>query len=194
MPRTITYFLTALFTFFVGVAIYSSYPFGFEPSSEEAINRSSVQISPVDQQELQVPLRLGIFAGVDGVTFSRDNGKFNFFDDYRDREKAIMVSAEELSEIVQKLLEAGLLEEGQWNSSFAVSLPVDNTFYISWPDRIRRFSWIHDSECRVPEKYLSVLEEVNFRHHDPLIKKFIDYNRRNAPDHLCGSTVSHNPR
>jgi hypothetical protein len=189
MLRTVAYVLTALFTFLAGVAIYSS----VEPSSHATINHPLVQASPVDHKESQ-PLRLGIFVGVDGVTFSTDNTKFNFFDEYSDREKTIMVSAAELSEIVDKLAAAGLLEERQSNSSYFISLPVDNTFYISWPDRTRQFSWIHDSECRVPEKYLSILEEVNVKHHDPLIKNFVDYNRHNAPDHLCDSTVSHADR
>ena len=193
MARTISYFSIALLTFVVGVAIYWSYHFGVELLSEEDNDRASVQISPVDHQALQVPLRLGVFVGVDGVTFCSDNTKFNFFDDYSDREKVIMVSPEELSEVVHKLVAAGLLEERQSNSSFFVSLPVDNTFYISWPDRMRHFTWIHDSECRVPEKYLSVLEEVNVRYHDQLIQNFIDYNRRNAPDHVCGSMALHKP-
>ena|SRR4026207_950242 len=106
---------------------------------------------------------------------------------YEDREKAIMVSPAELSEIVDKLAAAGLLEEKQWNSSLFISLPVDNTFYISWPDRTRQFSWIHDSECRVPEKYLSILGQMNVRYHDSLIKKFVDYNPRDAPDRLCSA-------
>jgi hypothetical protein len=193
MLRITTYFLTALFTFLAGVAIYSTYHFGVELLSDEAFNHPSVQVPPVDQPQLQVPLRLGIFVGVDGTTFSSDNTKFDFFDDYKDREKVIIVSAAELSDIVGKLAAAGLLEEKQSNSSYFVSLPVDNTFYISWADRIRMFTWIHDSECRVPEKYLSILEEVNVRHHDPLITNFVDYNRRNAPNHLCDSAESFEP-
>lgn len=187
MLRTIAYVLTALFTFLAGVAIYSS----VEPSSLGPINHPSVPVSPVDHPESQLPLRLGIFVAVDGVTFSTDNTKFNLFEEYTDRERAIVVSQAELSEIVHKFAAAGLLEERQWNSSFFISLPVDNTFYISWPDRMRQFSWIHDSECRVPEKYLSILEELNLKHPDPLIKDFVDYNRRNAPHHLCDSTLSH---
>src|SRR4029453_12110921 len=147
MSRTIACFLTALFTFLTGLAIYW-HQFSVELLSDEAINRPALQISALDHRELQVPLRLGIFVGVDGVTFSSDNTKFNFFDDCKDREKAIMVSPAELSEIDHKLAAAGLLEEKQSNSSFFVSLPVDNTFYISWPDRTRHFSWIYDSECR----------------------------------------------
>ena len=193
MARTISYFLIALFTFFGGVTTYWLHHFGAELLSEDDNTRSSVQVSVVEHQVLQGPLRLGIFVGVDGVTFSSDNTKFNFFDDYRDREKVIKVSPEELSEIVHKLVAAGLLEERQWNSSFFVSLPVDYTFFISWPDRMRNFTWIHDSECRVPEKYLDVLEEVNVRYHDQLIQNFIDYNRRNVPDHACGSMVSYEP-
>ena len=34
-----------------------------------------------------------------------------------------------------------------------ISLPLDNTFDISWHDRLRRFSGTYDSECRVREKY-----------------------------------------
>ena len=190
MLRTVAYVLTALFTFLAGVAIYSL----VEPSSDATINQPLVQASLVDHNESQLPLRLGIFVGVDGVTLSTENTKFDLFDEYRDREKAIMVSTAELSEMVDKLAAAGLLEERQSNSSYFISLPVNNTFYISWPDRTRQFSWIHDSQCRVPEKYLSILEEVNVKHHDPLIKNFVDYNRRDAPDHLCGSTVSHADR
>jgi hypothetical protein len=103
------------------------------------------------------------------------------------------VSATELSDIVGRLAAAGLLEEKQSNSSYFISLPVNNTFYISWPDKTRTYSWIHDTECRVPEKYLSIVGEVNIRHHDPLITNFVDYNRRNAPNHLCDSVESFRP-
>jgi hypothetical protein len=178
MARSISYLLTALFTFLVGVALHSSYRFGVDPQPAEAEIQTSFQIPPVDQQTFQVPLRVGIFAGVDGVTFSTDNSRFNLFDDYREREIAIMVPPEELTEMVHKLMAAGLLDERQWNSSFAISLPVNNTIMIAWPDKVRTFTWIHDNECRVPEKYLSVLEEVNVRYGARLIKDLITYNRR----------------
>ena len=80
MSRTIACFLTALFTFFTGVGIYW-HQFSVELLSDEAINRPAVRVTALDHRELQVPLRLGIFVGVDGVTFSTDNTKFNFFDD-----------------------------------------------------------------------------------------------------------------
>ena len=176
MARSISYLLTAVLTFLVGVALHSAYRFGVEPQAAEI--QTSFQIPPVEQQSFQVPLRVGIFAGVDGVTFSIDNSRFNLFDDYSERENVIMVPPEELFEMVHKLMAAGLLEERQWNSSFAISLPVNNTIMIAWPDRVRTFTWIHDNECRVPEKYLSVLEEVNVRYRVPLIQDLITYNRR----------------
>jgi hypothetical protein len=175
MARSLSYLLTAALTFLVGVALNSAYHFGVEPESEI---QTSFQISPVDQRSFQVPLRVGIFVGVDGVTFSIDNSGFNLFDDYRERESVIVVPQEELSEMVHQLIAAGLLEERQSNSSFAISLPVNNTIMIAWPDRVRTFTWIHDNECRVPEKYLSVLEEVNVRYRVPLIQDLITYNRR----------------
>ena len=178
MARTISYFLTALLTFLVGLALYSSYRFGVQLLTEEADIRSSVPVVAVDHQESQVPLRSGIFIGVDGVTFSTDYTTFNLFDDYRDREKAIMVSPDELSEVVHKLVAAGLLEESQFNSPSFISLPVGNTIRIVWADRAREFTWIYGDDCRVPEKYLSVLEELNSKHSAPLLKDFIMYNRR----------------
>ena len=178
MSRTIPCFLTALLTFLVGLALLSSYRFGVEVLTEEAGIRSSIPVLAVDYQELQVPLRLGIFAGVDGVTFSTDHNSFGLFDGYSDREKAIMVSRDELSEVVHKLVAAGLLEESQFNAPSFISLPVGNTIRIAWADRAREFTWIYGDECRVPEKYLSVLEELNSRHSVPLLKDFITYNRR----------------
>ena len=178
MARMIPYFLTSLLTFLFGVTLYSSYRFGAELFSQDAGIRSSVQLRALDHQESQIPLRLGIFADVDGVTFSTDNTRFNLFDDYRDREKAITVSPEELSDIVDRLLAAGLLEESHVNAPLFISLPVANTIMIAWPDRVRQFTWVYGDECRVPEKYLSVLEDVNARHRVMLLKDFITYNRR----------------
>jgi hypothetical protein len=178
MARTISYFFISLLTFLFGVALYSSYRFGAELFSQDAGIRSSVQLRALDHQESQIRLRLGIFAGVDGVTFSTDNSRFNLFDDYRDRETAITVSPDELSDIVDRLVAAGLLEESHVNAPFFISLPVANTIMIAWPDRVRQFTWVYGDECRVPEKYLSLLEEVNARHRVTLLKAFITYNRR----------------
>ena len=178
MARTISYFLTSLLTFLFGVALYSSYRFGAELFSQDAGIRSSVQLQALDHQESQIPLRLGIFAGMDGVTFSTDNTRFNLFDDYSDREKAITVSPEELSDIVDRLVAAGLLEENHVNAPFFISLPVANTIMIAWPNRVRQFTWVYGDECRVPEKYLSILEDVNARHRVTLLKYYITYNRR----------------
>ena len=175
MSRIIACLLTALFTFLVGVALYSTHSLIVELLPREADNQQLIQPLPVEHQES--PLRLGIFAGVDGVTFSCDNSRFNLFDDYTERETVIMVSPAELSEMVRKLTAAGLLKEEVCIPSF-ISLPVNNTIIIAWPGEIREFTWIYADGCRVPEKYLSVLEEVTRRHHAPLIEEFITYNRR----------------
>ena len=177
MPRTIACLLTALFTFVVGVSLQSTHSVIVELLRGEADNQLLIEPLAVEHQESKIPLRLGIFIGVDAVTFSSDNRKFNLFDDYRKRETAIVVSSEELSEIVHQLVVAGLLKEEECIPSF-ISLPVNNTIIIAWPDGMREFTWtMNGDECRVPEKYLSVLEEVNGRHHAPLIEKFITYNR-----------------
>jgi len=172
MSKTISYFLTSVLTFLFGVALYSSYRYGAQLFSQDA------GIRALDHQESQIPLRLGIFAGVDGVTFSTDNTRFNLFDGYRDRETAITISPDELSDIIDRLLAAGLLEESHVNAPFFISLPVANTIMIAWPDRVRQFTWVYGDECRVPEKYLSILEDVNARHSVTLLKDFITYNRR----------------
>jgi hypothetical protein len=176
MPRTLTCLLTALFTFLVGVSIHSTHDVIAGLLREEAHNHVLIQPVAVEHQESKTPLRLGIFIGVDGVTFSTDNSKFSFFDDYRERETAIVVSSEELSDIVHQLMVAGLAKEEECTPSF-ISLPVNNTIFVAWPDGMQEFTWIGDDECRVPEKYLSVLEDVNSRHHVPLIEKFMTYNR-----------------
>lgn len=174
MSRTIACLLTALFTFLIGVSIYSTHSLIVELLPREA--QPLIQPLPVEHQ--RSPLRLGIFTGVDGVTFSCDSSMFNLFDDYRERETVITVSPEELSEIVHKLTAAGLLKEEEECIPSFISLPVNNTIIIAWPDGVREFTWIYADGCRVPEKYLSVLEEVTRRHHAPLIEEFITYNRR----------------
>jgi hypothetical protein len=48
---------------------------------------------------------------------------------------------------------------------------------VAWPNGVRAFTWIRGDDCRVPEKYLTVFEEVNSGHHATLIDEFITCNR-----------------
>jgi hypothetical protein len=174
MLRTVACLLTSLFTFILGVSLDSTYHLVVEqPASSH--NLRSIQPLPIERQE--PPLRLGIFIGVDGVTFSSNNSRFNLFDDYRERETTILVSPEELAETVQNFMAAGLLREVECTPSF-ISLPVNHTIIIAWPDRMREFTWIRGDDCRVPERYLLVLEELNGKYHASPIEKLITYNRR----------------
>ena len=176
MPRTIACFLTALFTFLAGVSLHSTHSVIVEWLRGEADDQLLIEPLAFEDQASAIPLRIGIFIGVDAVTFSSDNSKFNLFDDYRSRETPILISSEELSEIVHQLMGAGLLTEPACTPSF-ISLPVNHTIIVAWPNGVRAFTWIRGDDCRVPEKYLTVFEEVNSRHHATLIDEFIGYNR-----------------
>jgi hypothetical protein len=177
MPRTIPCLLTALFTFLAGVSLYSTHTVIVEWLRGEADDHQLL-IEPLafEDQASEIPLRIGIFIGVDAVTFSSDNSKFDLFDDYRSRETPILISSGELSEIVHQLMSAGLLTEQTCTPSF-ISLPVNHTIIVAWPNAVRAFTWIRGDDCRVPEKYLTVFEEVNSRHHASLLEKFITSNR-----------------
>ena len=176
MSRNMACLLTALFTFLVGLSLHSKHAVIVELLPGDAHDQLLIEPLAIEEQTSEMPLRLGIFIGVDAVTFSSDNSKFNLFDDYRSRETPILISSEELSKTVQQLIRAGLLNEEGCTPSF-VSLPVNQTIIVAWPNGMRAFTWIRGDECRVPEKYLTVLEEVNSRHHAPLIEEFITYNR-----------------
>jgi hypothetical protein len=140
------------------------------------------KIEPVgpalDRRASLTPLRIGIFIGVDSVTFSADGKKFEHYEGYEDRETLVAMSPGELMDLANRLRSAGLFEEAEFNAPMFVSLPQNFTIVIAWPDEQRRFTWIHGAECSVPEKYLEIFERLNGNLKLPLIRDFVVYNRR----------------
>ncbi len=177
MRRTV-FLTTALLTFVLGTTLVS-----LERQLLNTLNEpppAEASVPTADIRESVTPLRIGIFIGVDGVTLSADGKKFGFYEDYDDREILIPVSPTELSDIVGNLRSAGLFEEAEFNSPFFVSLPQTFTIVIGWPDKDRRFTWITRDECRVPEKYLEILQKFNRRFKSTLIQDFVSYSHRNV--------------
>jgi len=143
-------------------------------------------VPPADTREYVTPLRIGIFIGVDGATLSADGKKFASYEDYDDREMLVSISPRELSDLVNQLRAAGLFEEAEVNSPFFISLPQTFTIVIAWPDEQRSFTWIPGDECRVPDKYLQILERLNRRLQLTLIQDFIAHNRHRVSSERAG--------
>jgi hypothetical protein len=175
MLKTLLRAVIFLLALAAGLAVYQIYRYRVILfSSGEAAH---FQPPSVEGWDSYPPIRLGVFIGVEGVTFSADGSKFNMYDDHKDQETAVLVSQDELSDIVGKLVAAGLLEEKEMNSPLVFSLPLDDTIIVAWPDETREFSWIVRDECRVPERYLFILDEVNSRRNVPLIRRVLNHNR-----------------
>ena len=167
---------TVLLTFLVGTTLAMLHRWILNSLAETP--EVKVSVPPFDTRESLTPLRIGIFIGVDGATLSADGKKFGFYEDYYDREVFVPISPAELRDVVHQLRSAGLFEEAELNSLFFVSLPQTFTIVVAWPDEHRRFSWIPGDECRVPERYLHILERLNDSRRLTLIQDFIRYNRR----------------
>jgi hypothetical protein len=174
--------LIALFTFALGTTLASLHLRILNILSEPA----EIAISPLDTSESVTPLRIGIFIGVDGATLSADGKKFGFYEDYFDREVFVPISPAELRDVVHQLRSAGLFEEAEFNSPFFVSLPQTFSIVVAWADEQRRFSWIPGDECRVPEKYLQILERLNRTLKHRLIQDFIAHNRHRVSSEMKG--------
>jgi len=165
----------ALLTFLLGTTL-AGVRRGIVSSWDEPAE-VKVSVPSVNTSESLTPQRIGIFIGVDGATLSADGKKFDFFEEYADRETLVPVSPAELSDLITQLRSAGLFEEAESNSPFAISLPQSFSIEIVWPDHQRNFTWIIGDECRVPEKYLQILERLNSNRKVEVIRKFIYYNR-----------------
>ena len=175
MRRTL--FLTvALLTFLLGTTLAGVRRWIVNSLDEPA--EVKVSMPSVDSREDLTPLRVGIFIGVDGATLSADGKKFEFYEEYLDRETLVPMSPAELSDVVKQLRSAGLFAESESNTPYFISLPQTFTIEIAWPDQHRRFTWIPGDECRVPEKYLEILERLNRNRKLAVVQEFIDHNRR----------------
>jgi hypothetical protein len=174
MRRTLL-LTVVLVTFFLGLTLTSVRRWLVDSWSEPADLK--VSVPPVDMRGSLTPLRIGIFIGVDGATLSADSKKFAFYEDYADRETLVPMSPVELRTVVDELRSAGLFEEAEFNAPSFISLPQTFTIVFAWPDEQRRFTWITRDECRVPEKYLQILERLNKNLKLPVIEEFIAANR-----------------
>ena len=176
--RRIHFLTIALLTFVSGTALTNVYRWMLNKLDHPPA--VEVSIPPADIRESLTPLRMGIFIGVDGATLSADGKKFEFFDDYKQRETLLPISPAELSDLVAQLRVAGLFEEAELNSPFFISLPQTFTIVIAWPDEQRSFTWIPGDKCRVPDKYLQIFERLNRNLQVTLIQDFIAHNQRVA--------------
>ena len=177
MRRTLL-LTVALLTFLLGTTLPGLHRWILNSLAEPA--EVKVSIPPVDTHASLTPLRVGVFIGVDGVTLSADSKKFGFYEDYDDRETLVPMSPVELSNVVEQLRSAGLFEEAELNTPYFISLPQTYTIVVAWPDEHRRFTWITRDECRIPEKYLQILERLNTNLKLTVIQEFIAHNRRRA--------------
>ena len=175
MQRTLL-LTVALLTFCLGHTLTRVHRSLVDSLAEPA--EVKVSVPPVDMRASLTPLRIGIFIGVDGATLSADSKKFAFYEDYVDRETLVPMSPVELGNLVKQLRSAGLFEEAEFNAPSFISLPQTFTFVVAWPDEQRRFTWITRDECRVPEKYLQILERLNDNLKLAVIQEFISINRR----------------
>jgi hypothetical protein len=136
-------------------------------------------LPPLSSREFLTPLRIGVFIGVDGITLSADGKKFERYQAYKERENIIQMSPAELSKVAYQLITNGLLEEAEFNAPASIDVPPQTyTILLAWPDSVRQFTWASRDECKVPEKYLLILERLNSDLKLPLIKNFIASNRR----------------
>ena len=166
----------ALFTFLLGTIVGVIHRLMLKSFGETATMESSVP--PPDYRNSLTPLRIGVFIGVDGVTFSANGTKFAPYKAYEDRETVVPMSPADLSDVARQLRSAGLFEESEFNAPVSISLPQTYTIVIAWPDEERQFQWISRDECSVPEKYLRIFEKLNRNLELPLIRDFIVHNRR----------------
>ena len=177
MRRTL-FLPVAVLTFLLGITLAGAYR-SFVNSLDEPAE-VKISIPTGNTSETLTPLRIGIFVGVDGSTFSADGKRFEFYEDYLDREKLVPMSPAELNDLLAQLRTAGLFEEAESNSPYFISLPQIYTIVIAWPDKQRWVTWIRGDECRVPEKYLQIIERFNSHRKLDAVQEFIDHNHSQA--------------
>ena len=173
--RRLLFLTVALLTFLLGTTV--GVVRRWIVNSLDAPAEVKISVPADNSREDLTPLRVGIFIGVDGATLSADGKTFEFYEEYLDRETLVPMSPAELSEVVNELRSSGLFEEDESNTPAFVSLPQFYTIVIAWPDHLRNFTWITRDECRVPEKYLQILERLNIDRKPEVIQQFVDINR-----------------
>ena len=127
----------------------------------------------------EAPLRVGIFVGVDSITLSTNGSKFGLYNYRPPRELPVKVSRRQLLSLTEKLLSTGLADETQVADPDGFGIPPQTyEIRIKWAKQeiVRR--WYHSYGHQVPEKYLQVLEEFQEKVKQPVLKQFIEQNRK----------------
>jgi len=127
----------------------------------------------------EAPLRVGIFVGVESITLSTNGSKFGLYNYRPPTEFPVKVSRRQLLSLTNSLLSKGFADDAQvgYPRSFDVP-PQTYEIRIKWAKQeiVRR--WYHADGYQVPAKYLQVLEELQEKVKQPVLKKFIEQNRK----------------
>jgi hypothetical protein len=126
----------------------------------------------------EIPLRVGIFVGVDSITLSKNGSKFGLYNYRPPTESPVKVSRRQLLSLADRLLSKGFADDRQVDYPGGSGIPPQTyEIRIKWAKQeiVRR--WYHADGYQVPEKYLQVLEELQEKIKQPVLKKFIEQNR-----------------
>ena len=126
----------------------------------------------------EVPLRIGIFVGVDSITLSTNGSKFGLYNYRTPVERTVKVSRRQLLNLANRLLSNGFADDAPVTYPRDVGVPPQTyEIRIKWTRQeiVRR--WYHSEGHQVPEKYLQVLEELQEKVKQPVLKTFIEQNR-----------------
>ena len=126
----------------------------------------------------EVPLRVGIFVGVDSITLSTNGSKFGLYNYRPPVERPVKVSRRQLLNLANSLLTKGFADDAPVGYPRDVDIPPQTyEIRIKWSKQeiVRR--WYHSGGHQVPEKYLQVLEELQEKVKQPVLQTFIEQNR-----------------
>jgi len=123
---------------------------------------------------------VGIFVGVESITLSTNRSKFGLYNYRPPTEFPVKVSRRQLLSLTNSLLSKGFADDAPVGYPLPLSFDVPPQTYqirIKWAKQeiVRR--WYHADGYQVPEKYLQILEELQEKVKQPVLKKFIEQNR-----------------
>lgn|GEM_PF-2473625 len=126
----------------------------------------------------EVPLRVGIFVGVDSITLSTNGSKFGLYNYRPPRELPVKVSRRQLLGLADRLLAKGFADDTPVGYPSGNGIPPQTyEIRIKWTKQEIVGRWYHADGHQVPEKYLQVLEALQEKVKQPVLKQFIEENR-----------------
>jgi hypothetical protein len=126
----------------------------------------------------EVPLRVGIFVGVDSITLSTNGSKFGLYNYRPPRELPVKVSRRQLLSLADRLLSQGFADDTQVGYPSGIGIPPQTyEIRIKWAKQELVRRWYQADGHQVPEKYLQVLEALQEKVKQPVLKQFIEQNR-----------------